>query len=682
MLVQLARHDPRRVAPRPTPRARDVALVCMPFADPRYPSVALATLAEALREEGHRADVLHLHVEAAAALGLARYYDLQGGTSWYHLIGEWLFAHPSITPGAADEATFRRYLGPFEGSLEVDMGYFARRAAVSGGVSLFDAMELGAVKGALERLLDRWIDAHDFARYDVVGFTVVFQQLNASLRLARAIKDRHPHVRVVLGGAALEPPMGAAVAARYPWVDAVFGGFADRSFPAYVRDLPEPGERYVVHEGDPIVLDDLPVPRYDDYFEAIERTGLRRRLEPRVPLETSRGCWWGEKKHCTFCGFNANEMWFRQKSTARAKREVRALARYGEPLYFVDNIIPMDYVRELFPALADEGTPLPGGFLFTKSNIDRAELASLARAGLTWIQPGIESLSTPILRHMEKGVRGVQNVWFLRACEELGVHPVWAILYGFPGEDRGAYEEMARVLPSLAHLPAPTGAYRILMARYSPIHTGAERLGLTDVAPTAAYSHAFGPHERLAEQAYTFDYRSADGTLPEEYAAGVVEGAARWTALRQLPLAPRCEVVRAFGARFLYDSRRRGEVGRARPRVRRLDDLEWRVLEALESPRTPSRLAAALADGGAHHAVVARLIEEGLLLALDGRLVRLVVVREDPSPLRELSRVVADKARQLRYRGVLTQQRRAALRREVRAALSLATARARALIRP
>ena len=419
-----------------------------------------------------------------------------------------------------------------------------------------------------------------------------------------------------------------------------------------------------------------PSPDYDDYFDALANTGLAGRLEPRVPLETSRGCWWGEKRHCTFCGFNANEMWFRQKSAARAYTELESLSRYGEPLYVVDNIVPMDYFTELFPRLVKEGFRFPGGFVFTKSNLRRDQLELLADAGLSWIQPGIESLSTSVLSTMQKGVSGIHNVWFLRASEEAGIHPVWAILYGFPNEDPDDYADMDGLLPALSHLPAPTGAYRILMARYSPIHRDRDALGLTDVQPARAYALAFGDHARLADQAYTFDYRYASGRDPESYAGELARASKRWASLRQLPLAPRCEVFQIGPRRLLFDSRRRGRIGRTRPTVSWLTDAEWTVLSELESPVPEKRFAERLAGASFDvQAVLRRLMERQLVLARDGRLVRLVVVRKDARPASELMRVAKDKLRQLRFGGVWAQQQRAAAKEEL-VALAAAIVRA------
>jgi radical SAM superfamily enzyme YgiQ (UPF0313 family) len=39
-------------------------------------------------------------------------------------------------------------------------------------------------------------------------------------------------------------------------------------------------------------------------------------------METARGCWWGAKHHCTFCGLNQNDMAFRAKSPQCAMDEL------------------------------------------------------------------------------------------------------------------------------------------------------------------------------------------------------------------------------------------------------------------------------------------------------------------------------------------------------------------------
>ncbi|MGG2324741.1 hypothetical protein, partial [Salmonella enterica] len=81
-----------------------------------------------------------------------------------------------------------------------------------------------------------------------------------------------------------------------------------------------------------------------------------------------------------------------------------AVARWGiDRIEMVDNILDMTYFRSLIPELGDAAPPLKI-FSETKSNLKREQIAALARAGVRWIQPGIESLNSGTLKLMGKGV--------------------------------------------------------------------------------------------------------------------------------------------------------------------------------------------------------------------------------------------------------------------------------------
>ena len=76
-------------------------------------------------------------------------------------------------------------------------------------------------------------------------------------------------------------------------------------------------------------LDELPVPDYHEFFDGRRRSGLARRLGATpvtLPFESARGCWWGAKRHCTFCGLNGSTMAFRAKSPDRVRAELAELA--------------------------------------------------------------------------------------------------------------------------------------------------------------------------------------------------------------------------------------------------------------------------------------------------------------------------------------------------------------------
>jgi hypothetical protein len=85
---------------------------------------------------------------------------------------------------------------------------------------------------------------------------------------------------------------------------------------------------------------------------------LARALGDRPPLllpETARGCWWGEKHHCTFCGLNGATMAFRKKSPDRVLSELVELSGKHRLLRFqtVDNIIAMSYFRDVLPRIGE-----------------------------------------------------------------------------------------------------------------------------------------------------------------------------------------------------------------------------------------------------------------------------------------------------------------------------------------
>ncbi|MGI5451625.1 hypothetical protein ACQEWB_00215 [Streptomyces sp. CA-249302] len=78
-------------------------------------------------------------------------------------------------------------------------------------------------------------------------------------------------------------------------------------------------------------------------------------------VEGARGCWWGEKHHCTFCGLNSSFMEYRSKSPDAFYDEVvRQVERHQVlDLYVVDNILDMKYLPTVLPRM-HESDPLAG----------------------------------------------------------------------------------------------------------------------------------------------------------------------------------------------------------------------------------------------------------------------------------------------------------------------------------
>ena len=72
-------------------------------------------------------------------------------------------------------------------------------------------------------------------------------------------------------------------------------------------------------------------------------------------------------------------------------------------------------------------------FYEVKSGLRRGQLRLLAQAGVTHIQPGIESLSSNVLRLMRKGVRRDPERQPAPLGQYYDIRVDWNILWGFPG---------------------------------------------------------------------------------------------------------------------------------------------------------------------------------------------------------------------------------------------------------
>jgi ribosomal peptide maturation radical SAM protein 1 len=196
-------------------------------------------------------------------------------------------------------------------------------------------------------------------------------------------------------------------------------------------------------------------------------------------------------------------------------------------LMMADNILDSKYLSSVIPRLRGSGLEL---FYEVKSNLTKASLRAMRAAGVTWIQPGIESLSDHTLKLMGKGTTAMQNIQLLRWCAELSVKPSWNILYGFPGEDPQEFQSMAQLTADLFHLTAPSVVLQFRMDRFSPYFNDSAQYGLTNVRPYWSYRFAYPglSQNDLADIAYFFEFDYSDGRDPREEAQPLVEAAAAW----------------------------------------------------------------------------------------------------------------------------------------------------------
>lgn len=561
-----------------------VALVVMPFGSTDGPNLAAGLLKALLTERGIPCDCKYFNLILSSLAGQERYRRMIKLSRASVLAGEWIFSQIYFGGSVSSWESYRREVldHPAWGLPEEQHGLI---------------QELRGIAPAFLRIA---YESCDWAGYDLVGFTSTFEQTMPGLCLAKMIRRYHPGIKIAFGGANFEGPMGRPYLELFPELDFVSTGEADLSFPQLCENLARGDtsvpagilSRSAESHPDasapigPATLDSLPFPDFDDFFRSFART-FPRSSPPGLPLQAARGCWWGQKHHCTFCGLNGETMAFRRKSWRRVAEETAAMeARYRPAsIFFADNILAMDYFSTLLPHWA--GTGGSPKFFEIKANLKREQVVALKRAQVLYIQSGIESLSDRTLQLMDKGVSAAQNIALLRWCREVGVAAHWNLIFGFPGEDLEDYPRMHELMQKLTHLNAPEACAPIRMDRFSPNFERWRENGFLEVRPLPCYRHVYPlAEDRLQDLAYHFEYRHAHSQQVLELAREVIDFGAIWR--------KRCEgaangtlAVRRHldGGWVLVDTR----FNRVRT-ARRLDSEDLLLLRLCDSPTTRETL--------------------------------------------------------------------------------------------
>lgn len=511
-----------------------IVLINMPFAALHRPSLGLAQLkyvTDSIFRERVCTDICYFNHDFAQFLGPDLYQEI--ATHPHHhnsALGDWLLRHIAF-PDLPDNAT----------------EYFSRYYPDPGTEAARFKNVLLSIRSRLEGFLSELIGTYELEAADVVGFTSMFSQNAASFALARLLKLRNPAIVTLIGGANCEAPMGNEIARQVKDIDFVFSGPALKSFPVFVDALMR-GERWKigtingvlakpdatpksnmmpilgqpVHApmGDELDINEPIDVEYESFLNQLERR-FGREIEPVLLFESSRGCWWGERAHCTFCGLNGSTMKYRAMQPEGAITSIEALLKYADRCArfdSVDNIMPRDYPMTVFPQL----NPPEHVVIFyeVKADLTDAALAAMARARVVLVQPGIESLATSTLQLMKKGTTAFQNIMFLKRCLLHGIAPMWNLLVGFPRERDTVYQKYAQDIPKLVHLAPPTGVFPVRFDRYSPYFMRAKEYGL-DLKPSDYYRMIY-PFESdsLANLAYYF----SDANALADYRVGLL----RW----------------------------------------------------------------------------------------------------------------------------------------------------------
>ncbi|MFI2052782.1 RiPP maturation radical SAM protein 1, partial [Streptomyces purpureus] len=273
----------------------------MPWNSVLRPSIQVGTLRSVAEAEGWRVEANYAYLDF---YGLARRmldfsedawaeaYELVSEKLYHLAVGDWIFARRR-----GDAAQRAEYFEQLK----------ARRVD-DATLSLIDAL-----REVADRHVEETAAALLAASPDVIGFTSMFSQNGPTLAVAERLRTGGFEGVIVLGGSNCEGPMGRALLANYPSIDAVVDGPGEEAFVALLRQVeagaPVHSEGRLITRLPAATTQEprppgeslqVPMPNYDGFFEQLRTAGLHS-LEPDItlPVEFSRGCWWGAKTHCT-----------------------------------------------------------------------------------------------------------------------------------------------------------------------------------------------------------------------------------------------------------------------------------------------------------------------------------------------------------------------------------------------
>ena len=492
-----------------------VTLVLLPFASFRYPSLAIGTLTACCQRYGIEVEDYYPMLDYAAELGLKEYDYISNGSPPHFLLGEWCFSELAFNKND------RSYLN------EILESNYGKQLAIKNPQAIDQVHNIfhkavSLSKNFIKRTARKLVNSGS----KIVGSSVSYQQITPTIALFKELKRLDPSIITIAGGASCEDVMGKVLCQNVPEIDFVVSGEADDTFPQLCQalingkehkeiDLPgvftikhldqqdaQPKWKDVVRKED---LNELPDPMFDGYFHALKRLYDNLPFQPSLMIETSRGCWKGQKQPCYFCGLTGRRINYRRKSASNVLAQADRLASHWGLSRFLtsDTILDLRLRHGFFDILEKRKAPYQL-FFETSSLLQEKQIKQLAGAGVIWIQPGIENLNDDLLDLLNKGNSTIQNVALLKYSLENGVYASWNMLHGIPGEQGSHYRQLGDDISLLFHLQPPNGMTQIRFDRFSRYFEHSDNFRL-DLKPMRAYQKVFSHWQNdLNDMAYFF----------------------------------------------------------------------------------------------------------------------------------------------------------------------------------
>jgi ribosomal peptide maturation radical SAM protein 1 len=471
-----------------------VVLVSAPWPLYSRPSIQIGTLKSYLKKKfpDLKVDAHHFYLTVAEDIGYRRYQAISERT--------WLA-----------ETIYAALLYP-ERRKHIEKIFYKQTA----GKSLLRKIPFETLTKQIQKISETFIHTIDWGEYGLAGFSICLCQLTSSLYFIRQVKKLFPNLFIVVGGSMFTGEATRNLFKFFPEIDIAINGEGElplNRLIAYLNDpqckeMP-PFEGIITPKSDekktPAAfhqmnsLFDLVPPDYDDYFELLQSFGPDKTFFPTLPMEISRGCWWRRKQEgqrytgCAFCNLNLQWTGYRSKKPEQVVSEIDHLTTKYKTLSvaFMDNLLPLKTSRDIFNDISKLGKDFR---LFGEIRATTSEpvLKAMQAAGMQEVQIGIEALSTPLLKKLNKGTTTIQNVEIMKHCEMMGIKNSSNLILYFPGSDPEDVDETLRNLDFVLWF-RPLKIVHFWLGLGSPVWQHPENFGLKSVCNHSNYAAIFPP---------------------------------------------------------------------------------------------------------------------------------------------------------------------------------------------
>lgn len=354
--------------------------------------------------------------------------------------------------------------------------------------------------------------------HDIVGVSITFEeQLVPALTLARAIKEKAPHIKVVGGGAWLTKSAQqlSSLGKLFSGLDFVVLYEGETPLCALIEHLEgkrplETVPNLLHRKGADLVTNDMMVEKLEQ-LPPPDFTGfpLDDYLLPDLvlPLLTTRGCYW---KKCAFCTHHHSYSGrYRTRAPAQLIEDIQIQRRRhgARHFYFVDEAIPpstLKHLAEYGKSANGNGFRWFGDMRFERKLTDDAFCTDLYEGGCRLLIFGMESANQRVLDHMHKGVKVGTMSQALKALHRANITSVLMYFVGFPTETSQEAQETVRFIETHRDCVGGYGQGHFMLVQDSPVHAAPETYGLTSVAPAQndlTTEHAYTTRSGLSQSA-------------------------------------------------------------------------------------------------------------------------------------------------------------------------------------